>query len=277
MHIAWEDIQTVEALVRTGTVVAAAQELGLRHSSVSRRIDALERALGVPLFLRGARLVPTALAQAIARRAGAMAQEARAIQSLLQAEQRTRAARLVITTNDVLASLLFAARAAQPLDRTMEVRISDVELQLEPGITDLALRPGPRPAGDLRGWRLGRLRVGVYRANGIPSTPPWILPSPPLRERASIRWWKAVPADAPAQVECDSVLAMRDACVAGLGRAALPALLALGDERLVLEEEIEGGPPVWLLSAATRTSDASLRAIAEQLATSLRSLRGVWA
>src|SRR4051794_32019971 len=93
MHIAWEDIQTVEALVRTGTVVAAAQELGLRHSSVSRRIDALERALGVPLFLRGARLVPTALAQAIARRAGAMAQEARAIESLLQAEQRTRAAR----------------------------------------------------------------------------------------------------------------------------------------------------------------------------------------
>ncbi|MBX3129351.1 MAG: LysR family transcriptional regulator [Polyangiaceae bacterium] len=46
MHIAWEDLQTLEALVRRGSVEAAGRELGLRHSTVSRRISALEGRLG---------------------------------------------------------------------------------------------------------------------------------------------------------------------------------------------------------------------------------------
>jgi len=276
MHIDWEDLRTIESLVRNGTVVRAAQELGLRHSSISRRVDALERALGTPLFLRGARLRPTALALAIAERAGAMAREARAVESLLLADERTRAERLVITTNDALAPLVFAALAARAPERAVEVRVSDRELELEPGVTDLAVRPGARPAGALRGWRLGRLRVGIYRSHAAPPAPPWILPAAELRGRASMRWWKAVPEAAGASVTCDSLLAMRDACAAGLGRAALPAPLATGDDRLVLDEEVEGGPPVWLLSAATRRAAPGLRRIAEGLAASLRAVPGIW-
>ena len=45
MHITWDDLQTVEALVRAGSVVGAARELSLRHSSISRRVDVLERSL----------------------------------------------------------------------------------------------------------------------------------------------------------------------------------------------------------------------------------------
>jgi DNA-binding transcriptional LysR family regulator len=91
-----------------------------------------------------------------------------------------------------------------------------------------------------------------------------------------MRWWKAVPEDAPGVVECDSLLAMRDACVAGLGRAALPSVLAVDDRRLLLEQEIVGGPPVWLLSAATRRADPALRRVAERLATAIRRTPGVW-
>ena len=50
MRMTWDDLQTVEALVRAGSVVGAARELSLRHSSISRRVDALERSLGAAEF-----------------------------------------------------------------------------------------------------------------------------------------------------------------------------------------------------------------------------------
>lgn len=277
MHIAWDDLQTIEALVRTGSVIGAGRELGLRHTSISRRIDALERTLGAALFLRGTRLRPTTLALELAAHASSMATHAREIEAFLQRERRTREARLVITTNDVLAPLVFGALAAHPLGRLVQVRISDEEAMLEPGVTDLALRPGAQPAGSLRGRRLGRLRLGIYRGRSLKrGTRDWILPSAGLRGRASMRWWKIVPEEGPAVVECDSLLAMRDACVAGLGRAALPDLLAVDDSRLVREESLEPGPPVWLLAPASRRSDPVRRRITEELAAGIRAREGVW-
>lgn len=277
MHIAWDDLQTVEALVRTGSVVGAARELSLRHSSISRRVDALERALGAPLFLRGARLRPTPLGLAIAERAGRMRPHALDVGALLEEQRRARAGRLVITTNEVLASLLFGALRTCGFTQRVQVRISESELALEPGVTDLALRPGHTPGGALRGQQLGKLRLGVFRARAARQDPAaWVLPSGSLRTRSSMRWWKAVPEDAESLVECDTLLGIRDACVAGLGRSVLPVLLAEGDPRLLLEEELPGGPPVWLLSAATRRADAALRRARESLSEALRGAPGVW-
>lgn len=277
MRMTWDELQTVEALVRTGSVIATARELGLRHSSVSRRIDALERTLGAPLFLRGARLRPTALALTIAGPAAEMANRAVEIDRLVQRQQRERERRLVITTNDVLVPLVFGALAEQALQHLVQVRVSDVEAELEPGITDLALRPGGQPRGSLRGWPLGRLRVGVYRAKSRRERDSgWVLPSSELRGRTSMRWWKAVPQDAPGRVECDSLLAIRDACVAGLGLAVMPSVLAGDDARLQLVEELDAGPPVWLLAPATRSSDKALREVAQRLVTSIRNATGAW-
>lgn len=277
MHMSWEDIRTVEALVRTGSLTAAATELGLRHTSISRRIDALESSLGAPLFLRGAKLVATSLARSIAEEAQPMVRQARGVEDLLEAERRRRERRITVTSNDVLSRLIFNALARHPLDALVEVKITDEEIELSPGITDLALRPGPQPKGELRGWRLGRLRVGIYRSAGLIGEPPWIQPSPELRSRSSMKWWRAVPVEAPARVECDSLLAVRDACVAGLGLAVLPALMAADDPRLRLEREIEAGPVVWLLASATRRSDPALREVAEGLAGAIRGAEGVWA
>jgi DNA-binding transcriptional LysR family regulator len=274
MHLRWDDLQTVEALVRTGTVLGAARELELRHTSVSRRVDALEKTLGAPLFLRGPRLRPTPLALRIAERATRMATEATHIGALVEHERRERAEELSITTNDVLASLLFSALARADLGRSVSVHVTDVERELAPGVTDLALRPGAQPSGSLRGWRLGRLLVGVYRARRARDA--WLYPAPALRERASMRWWRAVPARPAGGLQCDSLLAMRDACVAGLGRAVLPAVLARGDARLQLVDELDEGPPLWLLASATRRSDAALQASATQLMSALRAEPGVF-
>lgn len=53
-----------EALVRHGSVMAAARELGVSQAAVSQQLKSLERFLGQPLFERGCRgLVPTRAAQ----------------------------------------------------------------------------------------------------------------------------------------------------------------------------------------------------------------------
>jgi LysR family transcriptional regulator, glycine cleavage system transcriptional activator len=51
-----------EAAARTGSVTAAAHELGLTQSAVSRQISALERQLGVALFLRERQTIRLTLA-----------------------------------------------------------------------------------------------------------------------------------------------------------------------------------------------------------------------
>jgi DNA-binding transcriptional LysR family regulator len=274
MHISWEDLQTLEALVRTGSVEAAGRELELRHSTVSRRIAALEARLGATLFARGPRLVPTALARQIAGGAQAMHTAAGQIQEFVRAERRLRERTIVITTSDVLTPLLCAALARARLAQATEILVTDDELELLPGQVDLALRPSQAPRGSLRGRRLGRLRVGIYRAPK--SAPTWVLPGAALRAKASMRWWRHVPESAPGAVVCSSLLAMRDACRFGLGRAALPSALAHEDARLQLEQELDGGPPLWLLAPAGRGVGTKVRDIKERLATALRAVGGAF-
>lgn len=50
----WSDIRYFLAVAGTGSSLRAAQEVGSSQSTVTRRIDALERALGLKLFERRA-------------------------------------------------------------------------------------------------------------------------------------------------------------------------------------------------------------------------------
>lgn len=73
----WDDVRFLLAALREGSLTAAARSLGVRQSTVSRRIAGLERRLGVRLFERTPEgLVPTELAQAWRPMAEVMEQQA---------------------------------------------------------------------------------------------------------------------------------------------------------------------------------------------------------
>jgi DNA-binding transcriptional LysR family regulator len=273
----WDEIATVAAVVRTKSLLSAAKELGIRHSSVSRRIAAIETQLGEPLFLRGRRLTPTALAREIESHAGAMAIAARHLDTALSARRAKRGAEVVITTSDALAPLLLRALARGADDTKVRLVVTDEELELEPGAVDMALRPTGAPRRSLRGRRLGTLAVGVYQRK----TPrlrrgSWILPSDAMRKRMSMRWLREVPEAADSVVECDNLLAMRDACLAGLGRCVLPAFLVLDDPRIEQVAVVEEGTPIWLFVPATTQVEGTQRPFVDALARELKAERGAW-
>ena len=48
----WDHLRFFAALAQTGTLASAARALGVEHTTVARRIQALEQQLGYPLFVR---------------------------------------------------------------------------------------------------------------------------------------------------------------------------------------------------------------------------------
>src|SRR4051812_2632933 len=48
----WDDLRFVLSLARSGSLLRASKSLGVDHTTVARRIDSIEAALGVRLFTR---------------------------------------------------------------------------------------------------------------------------------------------------------------------------------------------------------------------------------
>lgn len=75
----WDDVRHFLALARLGSLSAAARQLAVEHSTVARRVDALEKSLAVRLFDRLAKgWALTAEGEALLARAARMDDEAQA-------------------------------------------------------------------------------------------------------------------------------------------------------------------------------------------------------
>ena len=148
----WQDLRILLAIARTGSVVAAGRELAVAHTTVSRRLAALE--LDRPaLFVRAASgLVPTPEGEALLERA-------RGVEHAMQALDRRIAdlsGRLEGTVR-VATNLAWGERLAPVLGRlrerapglTLHVQISNALVDLARHEADVAVRvlpPGRSPA-----------------------------------------------------------------------------------------------------------------------------------
>ena len=162
---------------------AAADELALTQSAVSRQIQALEEEVGVALFLRHTRAVELTSAGAQLQRAVAPALE-RMDAAVRQVRQTAGRRSVAITTWASFASMWLIPRMEefQRDNPGIDIRIdaSDVPVDLETSDVDLALRytlPGPGTQG---GLRLFGEQLAVVAS-------PWLLKSgKPLRTPADV-------------------------------------------------------------------------------------------
>lgn len=272
----WNDLKPFLALCRTGTLAAAARQIGASETTVSRRIKALERGLDAPVVQRDAtgRYGPTPLGEQLLQHAHRVEAEALAIQNAAgQARDRVagtvRISAVAQICNRVLVPHLPQLIADHP-GITVELTPEPRNIDLSKREADLALRLARPAKGGMQtqARRIGILAHAVYRPMG-PDTPlPWIGYTDDLSALPQARWL----ANAPGEPAALRVTDIETACAAvahGLGRTLLPVIVGDNDPRLqrVIKPPHAALPTreVWLLSHRDQQGFGAIEAVKDWL------------
>jgi DNA-binding transcriptional LysR family regulator len=258
------ELEVVLAMVRTGTLAAAGERLGVDASTVFRSLQRIERGLAQPLFERSrSGYRPGELAQALAEQAERIEAALESARSVTQALPEQVAGSVRITTTDTLlhglvAPALKALHASHPL-LAFELHASHELASLTRRDADIALRATRRPPQHLVGRRIGPLRVALYaaRKGGVKrladveaGAAAWVGPDDALPDHPSVIWRKRhFPKVAPAW-RVNSILTVMELVALGLGVGVLPMFLAQGrKDLLALTGPIEEcDTELWLLT-----------------------------
>ncbi|WP_294228264.1 LysR family transcriptional regulator [uncultured Shimia sp.] len=168
MHSAdWEMIPFFLAVARAGSLRAGAQLLGANHVTVNRNIKILEASYGVQLFSRSRRgFELTTAGEALLP----MAEEAE--QSMLSARRRVEGLDRTETGTirfslppmmafDVVSPILARFHSAYP-GINIELRLTDVQEDINRAETDVSLRVAYEVSDDVTARKLFPMAIGTY-------------------------------------------------------------------------------------------------------------------
>jgi DNA-binding transcriptional LysR family regulator len=160
----WDDLRYFLEAARAQTLAGAARKLGIEHTTIGRRLAALERSLGAALVLRGPdglRLTP--LGERLLPIAEQIERTVHSLRDL--AEQGVSRVRLAVPSGfaRLFAAGLAALRAQHP-DLMLEIVSGARIVDLEQSEADLAVRGAPIDDGELIARRLCSLGWSLYAA-----------------------------------------------------------------------------------------------------------------
>ena len=229
----WEHYRTLLAVIKEGSLSAAARLLGLTQPTVGRHIDALEEALGLALFTRSqGGLVPTESALALAPHAEAMASAAEALRRAATGEAEEDRGTVRITASEiigteVLPEMLTRFREKHPRI-AIELLISNRTEDLLQRDADIAIRMIRPTQSALVAKKIGEIKLSLYAhkaylaAHGAPTTMEELTQHPIIGfdREASIRRLKDFGLPLTREMfayRCDSDVAQFAALRAGFG------------------------------------------------------------
>ena len=269
----WNDTPAFLAVARTGTLTGAAGVLGAGVATVSRRIERLEDALGVPLFARaqtgyqltdeGAALLP---------RAEALEAAMDGFRSAADAGRGVRGHVRVATAENLANPLLIPSLgpllAAHP-GLTVEVSTDVASVNLHKRDADLAVRMVRPTRGHLTVRRIGTLGFGLYgsadymtqRGDGVGfEGDSYIGWADRFGDLPAAQWLARSFRDTAPVVVTATLASQLSAAQAGLGLAVLPHFLAqdAGLQRVPVELGVD--QDIWLVMASQR-----VRVVADHL------------
>jgi DNA-binding transcriptional LysR family regulator len=229
----WDDLKLLLAIAREQSLSAAGVRLGLNTSTMSRRLDALEEALGAHLFDRtSGGVVPTELAEALLPAAERMESAAADALRSVEGRETEPEGSVRITAPPGIASLLVAPALARLADLYPRLRI---ELDASVGYADLTRREADvavrmvRPSsGDLVARLIGEQEVIPLAAKHVvEALGPvadlealrWIVWGDDLAHMPDARWLRAQVPEERIVLRTSSVEAQLRAMATGLGAA----------------------------------------------------------
>jgi DNA-binding transcriptional LysR family regulator len=260
----WETQRVFLAVLRTGSLSAAARALGIAQATARRRIDSLEHSVGTSLFVRSpAGLMPTDTARELVDHAQSMALAAEAFARAASAQANVPGGTVRVTSSqllgvEVLPSMLGEIRAAQPrlaVELSVSNRLEDLALQE----ADVAVRIRRPNEAAVVTRHVGDLRVGLYATpqliahRGLPRSAdelneyPVIGPDRNLTEQTLLRERGFFCTGENAVIRSDSHLAQFASLRAGLGIGVCSSQLARRHGLVrVLPEHVDFPVDVWI-------------------------------
>jgi DNA-binding transcriptional LysR family regulator len=180
------DLRIFTKVVKAGSFSAAARQLGLPPSSVSRRIGALEQRLGVPLFVRTTRQVSLTEAGRVYSTSvqRVLSDLEDADQTVSQFHDKPRGT-LCIESRVSLGSRLIAPLLPRFLEEhpglSIDLRLTSERIEILSQGVDLGIRFGLGKASSLITRKVASTRQGIYASpkyiaeHGEPRTPDELL------------------------------------------------------------------------------------------------------
>ncbi len=278
----WDDYRLVLAVADGGSLVAAAQRLGVVQSTAFRRLNALERRLGVRLLeRRAAGYVPTAAGRRVIAAAERMAEAAdEAERAVVGLDTRLAGSVRVTTTDSVGHTILvkpvasfLAANPALSVEVTIENRI----LALTRREADVALRAQRVAEPELIGRKLTAIAWTAYAARGYLARHGAPRSARDFAQHALIGWDEASAAapalswleraagGKPPVYRANSIVNQMRAAEAGVGLALLPCFLGDASPALVrvLPPPAELVRELWIATHRDLRRTARVRAFME--------------
>nr|WP_275404693.1 LysR family transcriptional regulator [Burkholderia diffusa] len=236
----WDDIRYFLELARTGSLSGAARRLRVEHSTVARRVEALERSLGIRLFDRLPKAWSlTSEGEKLVAQAGRLDDEAQAFSrvalgvSSLQGTVR-------VSAPPVLAGHFVVPRLAAMRSRWQNIDLEVIgesrDANLARGEADLAIRMSRPTAPGLATRCIGDVGYGLYAAHGYTrrAADAWefLGYDDSLEQVPQQRWLTHVAGNRRFVFRSNDLAALLNAARAGLGIAILPHFLAANDDAL---------------------------------------------
>ena len=287
----WSDLRHFLELSRSGTLAAAARNLGVDYTTVSRRVAALERELDAKLFERTSGLLAlTEAGESVRAAAEQMEQAALLAEQRAVGSDRKLSGAVRLATTEMLGHWV-----ALPAIRDLHERHPLIRVDLATGIArldlwrreaDIALRYVRPEGGDLVSRKAGRAAHTAYASRAYLASHPRVVPGKGLAGH-DVVVLHPLPGiarsfagedlrDARIVARVNNSIALREAVSLGLGIGDLPC--CLGDAHRDLRRVFPEAPleviDLWLVVHPDVQRTSRVRAVIDALENRLSVVAG---
>lgn len=273
----WQDLKHFVVLARTGSLSAAAREMGCDHATVGRRVAALEKALGLRLILRLPRSTPlTQDGKMIAGLAAEIENQSHAIVRHARSAGETPQTQVRISAPPSIAARVIApeiARFHQAFPHiTLILSGESAIAELDRGDAEVAVRMVRPQQPDLLVQRIGIMRYALYATPQHAALPEaaraFIAYGHHYQHQPHQQWLQQLLQGRPVVFEASDLFSLQEAARSGLGAVVLPTFVADSDPDLVVLPTPITAPTreLWLVTYPDLARSVAVRAVMTFLA-----------
>ncbi|MEX0301386.1 MAG: LysR family transcriptional regulator [Leisingera sp.] len=274
----WDDLRVFLAVQRGRSVRAASKLLNVSHSTVSRRLQAMEDQIGIKLFIRQPEgFVLTETGEAMVERAERVESEIISMEREVFGRDAQLAGPVRISAPPLLAQHLLMPILAEfaalypKIDLDVDATFEVADLRRRNADIAIRFQDTPEPAlisQELPGFANSiyatRAYVDAHRFDGLDPDARWVA----LGSKEVLAHWRQGSAYSACKVQhiVSDMLAQVNAVKAGLGFGYLPCFLADSDPHLIRLPNTEPQKiPAWVLTHPDLNSTERVRVCARFL------------